>query len=571
MSTTHREALIVADFTAQGLAPFLSDSQSPSLKATLAPFDQVVPVLLDETLQCWASRPDVAVVWTRPDSAIKAFGRVINHESVDMDGLLAEVDDFASCLRAASARVSALFVPTWTWPAYDRGLGVLNLRPGVGAAYALMRMNIRLAEAVATDTAIHLLDAGRWVAQAGKAAANPKLWHLGKIAFGPEVFRQAATDIKAALRGISGQARKLVVLDLDDTLWGGVVGDMGWEGLNLGGHNPIGESFTTFQRALKRLTNRGVVLAIVSKNTEEIALEAIDRHPEMVLRRDDFAGWRINWQDKAQNIASLVAELKLGLDSVVFIDDNPAERARVREGLPQVLVPEWPLDKLLYEQTLAELTCFDTVTLSTEDRTRTRTYVSERERQGVRQSAQSIEEYLALLGLRVEVEALDGSNVLRAVQLLNKTNQMNLATRRFTEAQYLEWAASKTNQVLVFRVRDRFDDYGLTGLASLSVNGTEGHVSDFLLSCRVMGRGVEQTMLYALAEEGRALGLSRLIATYCPTPRNSPCRAFFDDGSAFARSDDGLQYVWDFPNLYVAPAHVDVHWAQNRIVPAGKS
>lgn len=559
MSTNHREALIIADFTAQGLAPFLADLQSPSLKMKVAPFDQVVPVLLDGTNQCWASQPDVAVVWTRPDSAIKSFGRVLNYEPVEMDVLLREVDDFAECLRAASARVSALFVPTWTWPAHDRGLGVLNLKPTNGPAYALMRINTRLAEAVGNSAAIHLLDAGRWVAQAGKAATSPKLWHLGKIAFGPDVFRQAADDIKAGLRGISGQARKLVVLDLDDTLWGGVVGDVGWEGLNLGGHSPIGESFTAFQRGLKKLTNRGVVLAIVSKNTEGIALEAIDRHPEMVLRRDDFVAWRINWQDKAQNVAALVADLKLGLDSVVFIDDNPAERARVREALPQVLVPEWPHDKLLYEQALTELTCFDTVALSTEDRTRTRTYVSEREREAVKQSAQSIEEYLALLGLKVEIESLSRSNVLRAVQLLNKTNQMNLGTRRFTEAQYLEWAASETNHVLVFRVRDRFDDYGLTGLASLSVDGKEGQVPDFLLSCRVMGRGVEQTMLYALAEESRLLGLTRLVATYSPTPRNAPCKAFFDEQSRFTRRDDGLRYVWDVANPYAAPGHVEVH------------
>lgn len=569
MSTNHLEALIVADFTIRGLAPFLADIESPSLKVTLAPFDQVMPVLLDGTAQCWASQPEVAVVWTRPDAAIKSFGRVVNYEPVEIDDLLGEVDVFAECLRAASARVSALFVPTWTWPTHDRGLGVLNLDPVSGPTYLLMRMNLRLAEAVGNSTAIHLLDAGRWVAQAGKAATSPKLWHLGKIAFGPEVFRQAAADIKAGLRGISGQARKLVVLDLDDTLWGGVVGDLGWEGLNLGGHNPIGESFRAFQRALKRLTNRGVVLALVSKNTEEIALEAIDRHPEMVLRRDDFVAWRINWDDKVQNIIALVSELRLGLKSVVFIDDNPAERARVREGLPQVLVPEWPQDKLLYEQALTELTCFDAVTLSAEDRTRTHTYVSERDRQTVRQSAQSIEEYLALLGLRVEVEPMTRSNALRAVQLLNKTNQMNLATRRFTEAQYLQWASSKTNHVLVFRVRDRFDDYGLTALASLSVNGTEGQVLDFVLSCRVMGRGVEQTMLYALVEEGRLLGLTRLVATYSPTPRNGPCRAFFDEGSGFARSDDGLRYVWDCAKLYAAPAHVEVHRARNDGVAAG--
>jgi FkbH-like protein len=558
-------ALIVSDFTVQGLAPFLADNEPPSLKATFAPFNQVVPVLLDGTMPCWASKPDVAVVWTRPDSAIKSFGRVLSHEPVAVDDLLREVDEFAECLRTASKRVSALFVPTWTWPAYDRGLGLLNLKPGIGPAYALMRMNARLAEAVDDSPAIHLLDAGRWLAQAGKAATSPKLWHLGKIAFGPEILRQAAADIKAGLRAIGGQARKLVVVDLDDTLWGGIVGDVGWEGLNLGGHSPIGESFVAFQRALKRLTNRGIVLAVVSKNTETIALEAIDRHPEMVLRRGDFVAWRINWQDKAGNIESLVSELNLGLESVVFIDDNPAERARVREALPKVLVPEWPQDTLLYEQALSELACFDTATVSAEDRARTRSYVSEREREAVKQSAQSVEEYLALLGLTIDVEPLNRSNLPRAVQLLNKTNQLNLATRRFSEAQYDEWASETANRVLVFRVRDRFDDYGLTGLASLSVDGTEARVQDFVLSCRVMGRGVERTMLHAIVEQARALGAARVVATYSPTPRNGPVKTFFDEGSDFASEGDGPRYMWDVSRLYGAPSHVNV-----RGVPAGQ-
>src|SRR5262249_25838083 len=160
---------------------------------------------------------------------------------------------------------------------------------------------------------------------------------LGKIAFAPEVLRLAAADVKAALRAVQGRSRKLVVLDLDDTLWGGVVGDVGWESLRLGGHDPIGEAFVEFQRALAALARRGVVLAIASKNTEAVALEAIDRPPEMVLRRRHFAGWRIDWRDKAGNILELVSELRLGLDAVVFLDDNPVERERVRGALPAVL------------------------------------------------------------------------------------------------------------------------------------------------------------------------------------------------------------------------------------------
>jgi FkbH-like protein len=554
------DMLLVADFTIAGLTHFLKAGEPPSLQASVAPFDQVVPILVNPTAECWQSRPEFALVWTRPQAAIRSFARVLDHERVAIEEVLADVDGFAERLREAAKRVSALFVPTWTCPSYDRGFGILNLRPPIGPSYCLLRMNARLAEAVAADSTIHLLDAGRWMLQAGPGGSSPKLWHLGKIAFGPDVFRHAATDLKAAVRALRGQARKVVVVDLDDTLWGGTVGDIGWQNLNLGGHHPLGESFSAFQRALKRLCNRGIVLAVVSKNTEAVALEAIERHPEMVLRRRDFAGWRINWNDKVQNIIDLSAELKLGLESMVFIDDNRAERARVREALPEVFVPEWPADKLLYEQALAELTCFDSLTLTEEDHARTRMYVSERERKSARESAQSLESYLASLGLTVAVERLGPSNVARAAQLLNKTNQLNLTTRRMTEARYLQWAASGGQDVFVFRVSDRFDDYGLTGIASVSVNGAQGDLSDFLLSCRVMGRGVEQTMLHVIAEHARSLGLARLVATRIPTERNAPCKYFFDEHSGFARSEDGVRYVWELFGPYPLPEHVGLQY-----------
>jgi FkbH-like protein len=550
--------LLIADSTIDGLAPFLAaEADAPPIQTQVAPFGQVTPVLLDGDLACWRFEPEVAVVWTRPQAAIPSFARLLACERVNPEDLLAEVDRFAEQLRVAARRVRALFVPTWTWPAHDRGLGLLNLDVTVGSAYHLMRMNARLAEAVRADRNIHLLDAGRWLALGGPAACNPKLWFLGKIAFGPEVFKHAAADIKAAVRALKGLARKLVVLDLDDTLWGGVVGDIGWENLKLGGHDHLGEAFRAFQRALQALTNRGVVLGIVSKNTEAVALEAIDRHPEMVLRRRHFAGWRINWQDKAQNLIDLTAELNLGLEAVVFIDDNPAERARVREALPQVLVPEWPADKLLYEKALGELTCFDAPTLSAEDQARTRMYAAERERNAARSSAQSVEEYLASLALEVTVERLAPANLARAAQLLNKTNQMNLTTRRLTEGQLLAWAQAEGQFTHVFRVRDRFDDYGLTGIASLKREGGTAILADFVLSCRVLGRGVEQVMLSTMAECARSVGSRRLVAHYLPTERNGPCKSFFDDHSGFARLGES-GYVWELSRAYPAPGHVTV-------------
>ena len=224
------------------------------------------------------------------------------------------------------------------------------------------------------------------------------------------------------------------MLDLDNVLWGGVVGEVGWTGINLGGHDHVGEAFADFQRALKALAARGVQLALVSRNDEATALEAIDRHPEMQLRREDFAGWRINWEDKAQNIAGLLAELNLGDESAVFIDDSAIERERVRTAIPEVLVPEWPDDPARFREALGSLRCFDSPFLTEEDRRRTAMSAAERSRRcRVSTAVASVEDWLQSLDISVTVEMLSDGNLDRAVQLFNKTNQMNLATRRLSK------------------------------------------------------------------------------------------------------------------------------------------
>lgn len=549
-------ALLVADFTIGGLAPLMASSvEAPSIHCTVAPFDQVVGVLIDGTADCWASSPDLALVWTRPQAAVKAFGALLDNEPVELDTLLAEVDEFASHLLSAAARVTTMFVPTWTLPAYDRGLGLLDLDVKCGPRYALLRMNARLIEQLSSARNLFVLDAERWMAAAGASAVNPKLWHLGKIAFGLDVFKQAALDVKAGVRALKGQSRKLIALDLDDTLWGGTVGDIGWENVKLGGHDPMGEAFAAFQRALKALTRRGIMLGVVSKNTESVALEAIDRHPEGVLRRSDFVGWRINWDDKARNLIELAEDLNLGLDSVVFIDDNPVERARVCEALPQVLVPEWPADKLLYEKALKELTCFDPAVVSSEDRARTTMYVSDRLRTDSSRFAESLEEHLASLDLRVTCEPLGPANLQRAAQLLNKTNQMNLTTRRLTEQELHRWANIEGNGVFVYRVSDRFGDHGLTGLASFTMNGSTANICDFVLSCRVLGRGVEESMLHDLTGRARQLCAARVLATCRPTPKNGPCQEFFRTRSRFAAGEGGV-FAWTAADVYPVPSHI---------------
>ncbi len=536
--------LIVSDFNAQNLASLLSNwsGNGQRLRATAAPFGQVMQLLLAAPSAVWGAELDAAVVWTSPQAISKAYAGVLAYEPVACEQMVGEVRAYARALAAIPPHVKSILVPTWApMHAFEGRRGLLDMHPTIGPSAALMRMNLALAEAVSGDPRIHLLDSARWIAQAGARACDARMWYLAKIPFALDVFKSAARDLSAALQGIAGGARKLVILDLDDTLWGGVVGDVGWRALRLGGHDAVGEAFRDFQLALKAIAN----------------------HPEMVLRLDDFAGWRIDWNDKAHNIAELVAELNLGLDAAVLIDDHPAERARVAEALPGLLVPPWPRSPLEFASALRALDCFDAPAVSAEDRQRGAMYLSERRRKQLQQTVPSLDAWLSTLELRVEVEELSAANLERAAQLLNKTNQMNLRTRRLPASEMLAWASAPDRRVLVFRVTDKFGDYGLVGIGSLSLDraAATASIEDFVLSCRVMGRRIEEAMLHTLAAQARRSGSSSLRAAYLPTARNQPCLRFFCGSGMTETSGNSAEsrlFDWRLDRDYPLPECVSL-------------
>ena len=550
----HRGTLI-SDFTVDELVDELAaPGSAPALGAEVAPYGQVTQFLMQPPAEDAA---DFAVVWTRPEISVPSFARVVAYEDVDPAQLAQEVAQFAALILRAAAGYKAVFVPTWVQPAWLRGRGMADGRPS-GVTRTLTSLNLQLMEALEGASNVFVLDAQRWLHGAGRAGHNPRGWYLGKVALPRGVMREAAADIRAAFVGLRGAAKKLLVLDLDDTLWGGIVGDAGWENLRLGGPDPQGESFADFQRAIKNLKRRGIVLALVSKNEESVALEAIRNHPEMVLKEDDFVGWRINWTDKARNISELATELNLGLQSVVFIDDNPVERARVREALPEVFVPEWPEDKLLYASAFGQLRCFDAPAVSKEDLERTRMYAEERKRDNLQKEVGSIEEWLKSLEIKVRAERLAPANLARATQLLNKTNQLNLSTRRLNEAELTAWAAAPNHWLWVVSVSDRFGDAGLTGIVSIEVDGPTARIVDYVLSCRVMGRKVEETLLHIAVTAAFSAGATLVEAHYLKTAKNKPCLTVFKS-SGFASSDDDV-FRWNNSSDYLLPDVIQLSW-----------
>lgn len=550
--------LLISDFNINNFASYIrNNNEFPKVNAIVAPFGQVIQVLSERDLECWHSNPNFSVIWTQPESVIKSFNFILNYEIVSINEVLNEVDKYSSLLMSHRDKLEFTFVPLWVFPTYHRGYGMLDIRNGTGIANILMRMNLRLCDNLEKASNIYLLNTQKWIDTVGRNAFNPKLWYMAKIPFGNEIFKEAVEDIKCALRGLSGNSKKLIILDLDNTLWGGIVGDVGWKNIKLGGHDPIGEAYVDFQKALKSLSNLGILLGIVSKNEESVALEAINNHPEMVLKEEDFAGWQINWRDKAQNIVDLASELNLGTESVVFLDDNPVERARVKEVLPEVYVPELLEDKMLYKKILLSLRCFDKPLISKEDLKRTEIYISQRQRQQLKKSIGSLEDWLKTLGTKVKVKELNESNLNRTVQLLNKTNQMNLTTRRMTESQLVKWVNQEDHKLWTFRVSDKFGDSGLTGILSLETNNKKGRIVDFILSCRVMGRKIEETMLYVAIKYAQSISLDEVYAKYIPTPKNKPCGEFWKNSDFLFEKKKNL-FIWNEGRKYFLPDSIQI-------------
>jgi FkbH-like protein len=546
---------LISDFNLETLGRYLVNSQvAPQVSVSAVPFGQVLPALLQPQ---HAEGTDIALVWTTPQKIVPAFANALNHVDVTDDRLLAEVHQFADCLRESLKHFRAVFVVTWTLPLHQRGDGILNLK-GQGLRKRLLKMNLELAEQLQDCAGIYLLDGQRWMEMVGKNAYSPKLWYLTKTPFHADVFRYAASDLKAAISAVLGTSRKLVILDLDNTLWGGVVGDLGWQNLRLGGHDYLGEAYVDFQRALKSLKNRGILLAIASKNEESVALEALAKHPEMLLRVEDFAAHRINWNDKAANVAELIAELNLGLQSAVFIDDNPVERARVREALPEIYVPEWPDDKTLFASQLLEMDCFDSAYATAEDDSRHELYAAEKQRELSRKKIGSANEWLRSLETEITVQELGEGDRVRVVQLMNKTNQMNLSTRRVSEPELQAWLQHGNRKLWAFRVKDKFGDSGLTGILSLEIESNRAQMTDFVLSCRVMGRNIEHAMVAFAACHCKGLGLTDLRADFLLTSKNKPCLKFWMS-SGFLFDERQNRFTWPLSMPYPFPEGIKIH------------
>ena len=348
-----------------------------------------------------------------------------------------------------------------------------------------------------------------------------QLWNLGKFSFSDELIPLYGDHVARCVAAIRGKSKKVLVMDLDNTLWGGVIGDDGLEGIKIAQGDALGEAHRAVQRLALDLRQRGIVLAVSSKNTDFVAREPFQKHPEMLLALEHIAVFQANWNDKATNIQAIAEELSLGLDAMVFLDDNPAERGLVRSLLPEVSVPELPEDAAGYARTLAAAGYFEAVTFAAEDLKRAGYYQDNARRATLQAQSGGVDAYLASLEMKITFEPFDAIGRSRIVQLVNKSNQYNLTTRRYTDPEILDAEQDPDVFTLQVRLADIFGDNGMISVVICRpAEPGVWEVDTWLMSCRVLGRKVEHMTLREILEHARAAGIAQIRGIYRPTERN---------------------------------------------------
>jgi FkbH-like protein len=486
-------------------------------------YNQHVQEVLDNSSRLYEFKPDIVVL------AADWRSLALPEEAEDRDGLVAQkLHEITRLWESVSSRLRAHVIQhNFVVPEISPYAGLSGRLPG-GRANVIRQLNLKLAAAAHASTGVTVLDVEEVASLIGKRNwDDPRMWIAAKQYPAAEAAGMLASHQVALLRAILGLSSKCVVLDLDNTLWGGVIGEDGLEGIRLGG-SAEGEAFVEFQRYLSGLRERGIVLAVCSKNNESDAKLPFQQHPEMVLRLDDISVFVANWLPKAENLRTIAAKLNVGIDSLVFIDDNPAERELVRKQISDVYVPELPSDPSLFVQALHREGLFEALTLTSEDKARAGTYRANVCRENLRSGSSSIDEFLESLQMRMELRPFDGPNLPRIVQLINKTNQFNLTTLRMTTEQVKSFAAVNGSYTQFMHLYDRFDDNGITGLIMASSSGEELTIDLWVLSCRVLGRRAEEAMLASVWNSARKRGFKRLRGMYKPSLKNQQVADLYD-------------------------------------------
>ncbi len=428
---------------------------------------------------------------------------------------------------------------------------------GNGDSLIATKLNLVLAQKIIEIPGIYLIDTQILISNTN----NPfdmKNWYLTKNPFTLNFIKVVVKEITNILKTLSGEQKiKLILLDLDNTIWGGEAGENEISSIRLGGHDAIGESFLDFQKSLVSMNKKGILIALTSKNYEEIAMNVFDNHPDMVLKREHIVAKRINWEPKYLNIISIMEELKLGLESALFIDDNPIERESIKFNLPEINILELPKYPYYYSQSLESLSSLHLIERTNEDNMRTLSYQQNRHRFSEKEKNNK-DTWLKELETKVKISQIKSKNIMRYVQLLNKTNQFNVKTRRMTNPEFESWISFAGNKAYTIRLEDKFGDLGIIGLLGYKFTDKKLYIEDFVLSCRAAGRGIEDLMLYQIYKEAKSNNINEIEIEAIKTEKNMPIINFLSN-SPFLENIGGNHYLVNTKNVNIKiPKYISI-------------
>jgi len=446
--------------------------------------------------------------------------------------------------------ITNLSVPTYT------SFGILETKYEYGFHEMICDFNSILSSNLRNESGMYVYDFDQFVKKYGERNVfDYRKYFFGDIKISLDHIPILAYDLMGYIKPMTGKNRKCIVLDLDNTLWGGIVGEDGFDGISLGPTYP-GNPFVEFQRLLLALWKRGIILAINSRNNSDDALQVIREHPYMILKEEHFACIRINWNDKATNLKEIGKELNIGLNSIVYFDDDPVNRELIKSTLPEVLTVDFPNDPSLYPQSLTELNDFNVLQITEEDFKRGQMYNQQKSRTELENNVSNIDDFLKRLEIKVTIKNANDFTIPRISQLTLKTNQFNLTTKRYQEEDIRKFANSSNKIVGCAQVEDKFGDNGITSVFIINKdNSLEWSIDTFLLSCRVMGRKVEDAILSTILQKAKDDGVQKINGNYIPTKKNMPCEKFLAD-NGFKKENDIWSYTLN--NTIKSPQHLDV-------------
>jgi FkbH-like protein len=553
---------VAASFTAEPLeaqiGAALLDAGFADPDIRFAEYNQLHQVCLEPSATLGDGLDFVILLWRIEDVFERQFGVYLAGDDDAGATICNDVAQLAELVRRADASSPATVIAST--PPHPAGWGVDLRDPTTSIRVGSLHRDVMSTwlDALGEAPAVPLVDLDALQRHAGQARIfdAPK-WAMYRQPYRGEFWQLLGAQLADEILRHRSAPPKCIIVDCDNTLWGGVVGEDGVGGLELGDAFP-GRAFQEFQAQLRRLAAQGVMIAVVSKNNEADVLDVFESHDGMVLGAGDVTAWRVNWEPKPENIASIVSELNIGADSVVFIDDNPVEILEVSKRVPGVRCLLVPAELAELPDLVADSGLFRGLRASSEDRKRTEMMQSEAMRRDVSQTMDR-EDFLASLELRVSFLPSADADVARVSQLTLKTNQFNLTTVRRDEKEIRDLLAAPTAEVYAIRVADRFGDYGIVGVAIAEICADAWSIDTFLLSCRVLGRGVETAFLSAVASEAARQGALRLIGHYAPTRKNGQVADFYIDHDFTPVATEPASFALDLTTRGVdVPTHIDL-------------